>query len=159
MLRKSTAEDIEAIMELWLIATLESHDFISAGFWWQHQQQLSAQLLENAEIWLNEKQGKLTGFFALNNRSLTALYIHPDEAYSNLKYILLHKAKSLRPKLQLHLYSEEEESLRFYLENGFHITKQQVEKISGHPELVLTYSGSNTKKLNKLPEFPLAKWA
>jgi len=140
MIRMSKTSDYDAIMELWLVATLQSHDFISAGVWWQHQAQISSQYLDNADIWVCENNGKLTGFFAINNRTLTALFTHPDTLKSGLRQQLLQKAKSLRTKLKLHIYIEDEETIRFYLDNGFRIIKQQIEKISGQPELIMTFS-------------------
>ncbi|MGL4777178.1 MAG: GNAT family N-acetyltransferase, partial [Aeromonas veronii] len=54
MLRPSRPEDMEEIVEIWLLASLQAHDFVDASCWWQAQEDLRTRYLDRAAIWVFE---------------------------------------------------------------------------------------------------------
>ena len=61
MLRQSRPEDMEEIVEIWLLASLQAHDFVDASCWWQAQEELRTRYLDHARIWVFEERGDLLG--------------------------------------------------------------------------------------------------
>ena len=78
MLRQSRPEDMEEIVEIWLLASLQAHDFVDASCWWQAQEELRTRYLDHARIWVFEERGDLLGFMALVDDYLAALFVRPD---------------------------------------------------------------------------------
>ena len=78
MLRQSRPEDMEEIVEIWLLASLQAHDFVDASCWWQTQEELRTRYLDDARIWVFEERGDLLGFMALVDDYLAALFVRPD---------------------------------------------------------------------------------
>ena len=74
MLRPSRPEDMEEIIEIWLLASLQAHDFVDASCWWQAQEDLRTRYLDRAAIWVFEERGELLGFMALVDDFLAALF-------------------------------------------------------------------------------------
>ncbi len=77
MLRPSRPEDMEEIVEIWLLASLQAHDFVDASCWWQAQEDLRTRYLNRAAIWVFEERGDLLGFMALVDNYLAALFVRP----------------------------------------------------------------------------------
>ena len=147
MIRKSTNNDLDKVMEIWLSASLQKHDFISASNWWQHQEQIRHDYLEVAEIWVMETAGEIEGFLALNGNNLTALFEHPDQEGLEIRDQLLQKAKELRSKLKLYIYAQDEDAQLFYTNNGFNTLKQQLEHTTKQTELVMQYTSNHSEHI------------
>ena len=78
MLRASRSDDMDEIVEIWLLASLQAHDFVDASCWWQAQEDLRTRYLDHARIWVFEERGELLGFMALVDDYLAALFVRPD---------------------------------------------------------------------------------
>ncbi len=93
MLRPSRPEDMEEIVEIWLLASLQAHDFVDASCWWQAQEDLRTRYLDRAAIWVFEERGDLLGFMALVDNFLAALFVRPDRQGRGVGHALLQEAK------------------------------------------------------------------
>ena len=93
MLRASRPEDMEEIVEIWLLASLQAHDFVDASCWWQAQEELRTRYLDHARIWVFEERGELLGFMALVDDYLAALFVRPDRQGRGVGHALLQEAK------------------------------------------------------------------
>ncbi len=56
MLRASRSDDMDEIVEIWLLASLQAHDFVDASCWWQAQEDLRTRYLDHARIWVFEER-------------------------------------------------------------------------------------------------------
>ena len=74
MIRPANSNDYDAIVTIWLQASLIAHDFIPAHFWAEHAQQMRDSYLPNAETLVIEEDGAIKGYgkrllaFALQQR-------------------------------------------------------------------------------------------
>ncbi len=93
MLRPSRPEDMDEIVEIWLLASLQAHDFVDASCWWQAQEELRTRYLDHAQIWVFEERGDLLGFMALVDNYLAALFVRPDRQGRGVGHALLQEAK------------------------------------------------------------------
>lgn len=139
MIRAAKPEDDEAITDLWLLASLQAHDFIPAACWWQQQESLRARYLPTSEVWVCERAQEIQGFVALVDNYLAALFVRPDCQQQGIGCALLEVAKRQRSQLAVQVYCENDIAMNFYLKQGFTVIKEAVDAVSGQPELYLHY--------------------
>ncbi|MBU3824869.1 MAG: GNAT family N-acetyltransferase [Candidatus Oceanisphaera merdipullorum] len=140
MIRAAKPCDHQAIEEVWLLASLQAHDFISAAFWWQQQAALRARYLPSAEIWVCEREQAVQGFVALVDDYLVALFVRPDCQQQGIGRALLDFAKHLRGQLSVRMYCENDIAINFYLKQDFLVMEEGTDIASGQPELYLRFS-------------------
>ncbi|OIN06523.1 N-acetyltransferase [Oceanisphaera psychrotolerans] len=139
MIRQATPEDTDAILEVWLLASLQAHDFIPAAFWWQQQEEMRARYLPAAQIWVCECHGGIQGFVALVDNYLAALFVRPEYQQKGIGKALLAMAKSQRRWLSLRVYCENDAAVSFYRRHGFVIIEESLDPATGQPELHMKY--------------------
>ncbi|MBR7630740.1 MULTISPECIES: GNAT family N-acetyltransferase [Aeromonas] len=134
MLRPSRSEDMDEIVEIWLLASLQAHDFVDASCWWQAQEDLRTRYLERARIWVFEERGELLGFMALADDYLAALFVRPDRQGRGVGHALLQEAKLQGARLHARVFVENEQAVRFYRRRGFVIEREEFDPLTGHPQ-------------------------
>ncbi|MDP5291682.1 N-acetyltransferase [Oceanimonas sp. CHS3-5] len=139
MIRQARPEDTDAILDVWLLASLQAHDFVPAAYWWQHQEQMRARYLPSAEVWVCERDGEIQGFVALAEDYLAALFVRPDCQQKGIGKALMATAKRRRHHLSLRVYCENDIAVNFYRQNGFAITDESVDPGTGQPQLCMGY--------------------
>ncbi|MGL4715795.1 MAG: GNAT family N-acetyltransferase [Aeromonas sp.] len=132
MLRRSRPKDMEDIVEIWLLASLQAHDFVDASCWWRAQEELRTRYLEHASIWVFEEGGVLHGFVALVDDYLAALYVRPGQQRHGIGHALLQRAKEQGRSLHARVFVENEEAVRFYRRHGFVIEAEVADPLTGH---------------------------
>ena len=142
MIRAAKPCDDDAIQDVWLLASLQAHDFIPAACWWQQQAALRARYLPAAEIWVCEREREIQGFVALVEDYLVALFVRPDCQQQGIGKALLDVAKGQRSQLSLKVYCENDIAVNFYLKQGFTVLQEAVDTVSGEPELHLRFSAT-----------------
>ena len=134
MLRPSQSEDMEEIVEIWLLASLQAHDFVDASCWWQAQEDLRTRYLDHARIWVFEERGELLGFMALVDDYLAALFVRPDRQGRGVGHALLQEAKAQGARLHARVFVENAQAVRFYRRHGFVIQGEESDPLTGHPQ-------------------------
>ena len=74
MIRKCEHTDIETILEIWLSASIRSHDFIDAEFWVSQVDNMRDVYLPVSETYVYEQKGTVIGFYALYENTLAAIF-------------------------------------------------------------------------------------
>ncbi|MDO2947054.1 GNAT family N-acetyltransferase [Aeromonas simiae] len=141
MIRLGVEKDMDAVLEIWLLASLQSHDFVNASSWWQVQEDLRVRYLEQSTIWVCEERGELLGFMALADDYLAALFVRPDRQGRGVGHALLTKAKGLLSELRAKVYVENDEAVRFYRHHGFVIEGEELDPMTGHSLYLIRYAG------------------
>ncbi|ART78907.1 GNAT family N-acetyltransferase [Oceanisphaera avium] len=144
MIRAARPTDEQAIHDIWLLASLQAHDFIPAAFWWQQQEALRARYLPEAEIWLWDQAGDIQGFVALLDDYVAALFVRPDCQQQGIGRQLLNNVKNKRRQLLMRVYCENDIAMNFYLSQGFTVVKEEIDTASGQPILFLRYLPANS---------------
>lgn len=138
MIRKSENRDIDVILKIWLSASIKAHNFIESYFWESQVEQMRKVYLPASEIFVYDQNNLITGFYALFDNKLAALFVKPEFQGKGIGKELLKHAKNQRDFLILTVYKANESSCRFYLNNGFKIKKEQIDVNTGHTELVMS---------------------
>ncbi|MBZ6067155.1 GNAT family N-acetyltransferase [Aeromonas schubertii] len=146
MIRPAQTQDMDAVLEIWLLASLQSHDFVDASSWWRVQEELRIRYLDKAEIWVCDERGDLLGFMALVDDYLAALFVRPDRQGRGVGHALLARAKALLPQLRAKVYAENDEALRFYRHHGFRIQGEETDPLTGHHLYLIEFVGKHTQR-------------
>lgn len=137
MIRKGTPDDLEAVLTIWLEASLHAHDFIEPAFWQSKLEDMRNHYLPSADVWVFEENDVILGFFALQAHVLAALFVSPSQHGRGIGSRLLEKAKSLADGLELSVYQRNNHAVAFYQRHGFRQIDLRTDARAGHVELVM----------------------
>ncbi len=138
MIRKFQQSDIEQVISIWLEASIKAHDFVDSEFWKSKVKDMRGIHIPSGETYVYEERDIIKGFVSLYNDTLAALFVSPDFQGAGIGMQLMGKAKDVRDNLSLTVYKENIKSIEFYQKCGFKIEREQIDKHTGHPELVMT---------------------
>ena len=138
-LRPFNAADMDAVLAIWLAASIHAHDFIEPGYWEEHLDAMREHYLPAAEVWVSEVDGAVTGFCALDGGRLAALFVAPEAQGGGIGSNLATKAQSRRDQLELTVYRRNARAVAFYRRHGFESVREQMDDATGEPELVMRW--------------------
>ncbi|HQM99636.1 MAG TPA: N-acetyltransferase [Candidatus Hydrogenedentes bacterium] len=141
MIRQFTENDMDAVLDIWLAASLQAHDFVAPSFWESHVKTMRTVYIPASETYVYAEGAVLSGFYSLCGNTLAALFVAPEHQDRGVGKALLAHAKAQRTVLTVSVYKENRAACRFYLAQGFNITSEQVDTHTGHPEYVMTTGG------------------
>ena len=140
-IRKAAADDTQAILQIWLAASIQAHDFIPASFWQSQLINMRDTYLPLAENYVIEENNAVAGFASLlqPDSFLAALFIAPEQQGHGCGSALIDFLKQQRRELHLSVYAENSASVGFYQRHGFSINSQGIDENTGHAELAMTW--------------------
>jgi len=141
MIRQIKDNDMDAVLDIWLAASLQAHDFVAPSFWESHVKTMRTVYIPASETYVYAEGAVLSGFYSLCGNTLAALFVAPEHQDRGVGKALLAHAKAQRTVLTVSVYKENRAARRFYLAQGFNITSEQVDTHTGHPEYVMTTGG------------------
>lgn len=141
MIRPFREKDTEAVVQIWLQASIQAHSFIEQAYWESKAEDMRTLYLPLSEIIVDEdpESGGLTGFMGLVDGYLGGLFIAPDYQGKGIGTRLLKLGKKIHDELELCVYAENRQAIRFYQKQGFRITGERTEETTGHTELLMIY--------------------
>jgi len=137
MIRKFQQSYIDQVISIWLEASIKAHDFVDNEFWKSKVKDMREIYIPSGETYVYEEGDIIKGFVSLYNDTLAALFVSPDSQGTGIGMQLMRKAKDVRNNLSLTVYKENIKSIEFYQKCGFKIEQEQIDKHTGHPELVM----------------------
>ncbi len=139
MIREYRQADAEQILEIWLSASIEAHNFIEPEFWESKVSDMRDVYIPASETFVFECEGEIAGFYSLHGNNLAAIFVAPRSQGKGMGTMLLDDAKTRRKGLQLTVYKENVPSVKFYEKQGFISIGEQIDEHTGHPELIMEY--------------------
>jgi putative acetyltransferase len=141
MIREYKNKDIERILDIWFLASLQAHDFIKSSFWKSQINNMRNVYIPSCDmINVYERKSDILGFYAISKNTLAALFVAPQfQAQGIGKALMLH-AKSQKKYLELTVYKENKASCEFYHKQGFQVVSEQVDPHTRHLELLMRFS-------------------
>src|SRR5690606_26063056 len=140
MIRDSRAGDIDAILDIWLSASIQAHDFIDSAFWVAKVGDMRDIYLPASQTRVYEAAGKVRGFYSLYEDTLAAIFVAPGSQGQGIGSVLLADAKTQRPRLQLTVYKENAPSIPFSEMHGLTVAGEQTDDHTGQAELLMEFS-------------------
>ncbi|THT96418.1 N-acetyltransferase [Lampropedia puyangensis] len=150
MIRPFSTADMDAVLDVWLCASIKAHSFIASDFWHSHLESMRTTYLPGSEAWVHEKNGQVSAFIALQGNRLAAIFVSPVLQGSGIGKSLISQAKSLRDHLNLTVYTANSASVRFYKSQGFMIVSEDMDAATNEPELTMSWVNSHSTS-NALP--------
>ena len=141
MIRAFKEEDTEAVIRIWLEASILSHSFIDKVYWEEKADAMRTLYLPLSEVVVDEDKdtGEVIAFKAFVEDYLAALLVAPAHQKKGVGSRLLALAKKMRDTLELSVYAENERAVAFYRKNGFRMTDKRIEEMTGHTELLMVF--------------------
>ncbi len=137
MIRQFQQTDIDQVINIWLEASKKAHDFVNSDFWESKVKDMREIYLPSGKTYVYEEGNTIKGFVSLYNDTLAAIFVSPDSQGKGIGKQLVRKAKDVRDNLSLTVYKKNIKSIGFYQKCGFKIEQEQIDKHTGHPELVM----------------------
>ena len=124
-----------------LAASVRSHSFIDKAYWEEKAEAMRTLYLPLSEIVVDEDRatGEVVAFMAFVEDYLAALFVAPAHQKRGVGSRLLALAKKMRGTLDLSVYAENERAVAFYQKNGFRITGERIEEVTGRTELLMAF--------------------
>lgn len=141
MIRAFKEENTEAVIRIWLEASILSHSFIDKVYWEEKADAMRTLYLPLSEVVVDEDKdtGEVIAFIAFVEDYLAALFVAPAHQKKGVGSRLLALAKKMRDTLELSVYAENERAVAFYRKNGFRMTDKRIEEMTGHTELLMVF--------------------
>lgn len=128
MIRKLKPTELSSVMQIWLDANLEAHQFINPLFWHKNADNVR-KLMGTAEIYVYETEDdhKVVGFIGLINNLIGGLFVHNAYRATGVGKKLIDYAKLSKAYLIVHVYKQNELAYHFYRREGFNLSREQIE--------------------------------
>ncbi|MEZ8917018.1 N-acetyltransferase [Vibrio lentus] len=137
MIREYNPADIEAVLDIWLTASIKAHDFVVPEFWESQVANMRDLYIPASTTYVYQVDGEVRGFYSLYEGILAAIFVSTEHQGSGIGKQLMHHAKLERPNLSLNVYKENQATIQFYLSQGFSIVSEQVDEHTGHQEYTM----------------------
>lgn len=133
-IRAGSAEEHEALVEIWLRSVRATHDFLSEAEIQQLLPEVRNSALAQLELWvLCTDEGTPVGFMGLVGSSLEGLFLSPDWIGRGGGKLLLEHARKLKGPLTVDVNEQNPSAVGFYKANGFEITGRSEKDAAGRP--------------------------
>lgn len=139
MIRKFKTEELEQVMQLWLSANLQAHDFIAADYWHKNYAAVK-EALPQAELYVYCENEQVLGFVGLQDNYLAGIFVAPAYQGKGIGKKLLAQAKKVRQTLKLHVYQKNVLARKFYARQGFTEISWQEDESTGETEFQLRWN-------------------
>lgn len=139
MIRGYRKTDIEEMVEIWYEASVIAHFFIPASFWASQKNAMKDKYLPLAENFIFEEKGQIAGFISLVGEHVCALFVAPEMQSRGVGKALLEYAKTLKGRLSLKVYKENEHAFRFYEKCGFVAAGEEIDEYTGCVQFLMEW--------------------
>lgn len=137
MIRDFTSSDTDAVLDIWLRASIQAHPFMAPEFWCAQLENMRTVYLPAAQVCVYDGPMAALGFYALHENRLAALFVTPPAQSQGIGKALLTHATRRRTPLTLSVYQSNTKSLQFYLSQGWSIEGASIDPATRHPQYLL----------------------
>ncbi|MFY0991423.1 GNAT family N-acetyltransferase [Halomonas sp. C05BenzN] len=140
MIRPATPEDLPLLVDIWLRASCQAHDFIPAEFWEARAEEMARDYLPSAEVHVLDVGDRVIGFAALDGDHLEALFVDPGvQSYGHGTRLMAH-AMEHHASITLRVYSRNVRAVSFYLRLGFQACGEREDPRTGERETLMRWT-------------------
>lgn len=141
-IRKATSNDFNELTKIWLQASIKAHHFIPASYWESNTTKMQEIYLPMSEVYIAEDAINIYGFIALVEDTVAAIFVSPEHQAKGIGKQLISYAQEMRSRLELNVYQENKNSIKFYLASGFRIINEGLDTATNAKEYVMLWEKS-----------------
>ncbi|WP_434481535.1 N-acetyltransferase [Pseudomonas protegens] len=141
LIRDFQSSDLQALLALWLDASIQAHHFVDPDFWRSRVEDMRNLYLPHAQTRVAERDGQLLGFYCLHEDQLAAIFVSVQYQGQGLGKQLLADARERRSRLELAVYAANLPSIGFYRQQGFQVIGDGIDPNTGEAELIMAWPG------------------
>ncbi len=141
-IRKATSNDFNELTRIWLQASIKAHHFIPASYWESNTTKMQEIYLPMSEVYIAEDTINIYGFIALVEDTVAAIFVSPEHQTKGIGKQLISYAQDMRSRLELNVYQENKNSVKFYLASGFRIINEGLDTATNAKEYVMLWEKS-----------------
>lgn len=131
-------EEIDEVMRIWLESTIKAHDFIEKEYWKKNYNVVKEVYIPMAETFVYYEDRNIKGFISIMNKEfIGALFVDVESQGLGIGSKLLEFVKLRYKNISLAVYKMNEKAVKFYINNGFEIIKEQENEDSGFVEYIM----------------------
>ncbi|MBP1991077.1 N-acetyltransferase [Paenibacillus eucommiae] len=139
-IRACNSNDMDQLVDIWLEGSKRAHDFIDSEYWEANKNEMKINYIPNSETYLSEANQQITGFVSMVDDYLAALFVDPGQQSKGYGKALLDYIKQKRDNIQLKVYEQNAQAVRFYLKNDFKIVEEALDEQTQAKEYVMAWT-------------------
>lgn len=141
LIRDFQSSDLQALLALWLDASIQAHHFVDPDFWRAKVEDMRNLYIPHAQTRVVERDGQLLGFYCLHEDQLAAIFVSVQHQGQGVGKQLLADARERRSRLELAVYAANLPSIGFYRQQGFQVIGNGIDPNTGEAELIMAWPG------------------
>ncbi len=138
MIRKFEMKDTKRVMQIWLEANLEAHDFVSGDYWCSQYQTVQEQL-SAADIYVYEQDNEIQGFLGMMDNYLAGIFVDKKYRSMGIGKGLLDYVKKIYPAFSLNVYQKNQRAVDFYLRENLTIVSTGVDEDTAEADYTVVW--------------------
>lgn len=138
MIRKFEMKDTKRVMQIWLEANLEAHDFVSGDYWCSQYQTVQEQL-SAADIYVYEQDNEIQGFLGMMDNYLAGIFVDKKYRSMGIGKGLLDYVKKIHPAFSLNVYQKNQRAVDFYLRENLTIVSTGVDEDTAEADYTVVW--------------------
>ena len=138
MIRKSTNNDLEKIMQIWLDTNISVHNYILQEYWTSNEKYVK-EAIQEAEVYVYEENKEIKGFIGINNGHIEGIFVEEKFRNQGIGKELLSYCKTKYDKLTLEVYSKNTKAINFYEREQFKQIKEDIDKANNEVEILMEW--------------------
>ena len=137
VIRPYTDRDLADVLDVWYLASLEAHSFLSEEFFDTERQLIAEQWLPASETFVFEMDGCVVGSVSMSGNEVGGIFVTPEYQNRGVGRALLNHVAASRSYLELDVFKANTTARRFYESYGFRLVNEHVNDTTSFPELRL----------------------
>lgn len=138
MIRKFETRDTERVMEIWLNANLEAHDFVPGDYWRSKYRSVREQILE-ADIYVCEEGKEIQGFAGMTEDYLAGIFVDKPYRGMGIGKRLLECVKKDYAVFSLNVYEKNQRAVDFYLREGLSVVSKGMDEDTAETDYTMAW--------------------
>ncbi len=138
MIRESTKNDLEKIMQIWLDTNISVHKYIPQEYWTSNAKYVK-EAIQETEVYVYEENKEIKGFIGINKGHIEGIFVEEKYRNQGIGKELLSYCKNKYDKLTLEVYKKNTKAINFYEREQFKPIKEDVDEANNEVEILMEW--------------------
>lgn len=138
MIRESTKNDLEKIMQIWLDTNISVHKYIPQEYWTSNAKYVK-EAIQESEVYVYEDNKEIIGFIGINKGHIEGIFVEEKYRNQGIGKELMAYCKNKYNKLTLEVYKKNTKAINFYEREQFKPIKEDIEAANNEVEIFMEW--------------------